>query len=96
MVFALAAGDLKEYSYFPAFAALNFAHLAFCAAPILRRAEALILRFGFGASPAGEDFDEPKMCASFISRVSIFSLMRTARRSCFTEGLEVGIVMLAS
>jgi hypothetical protein len=89
MVFALAAGDLKEYSYFPAFAARTFAHLAFCAAPILRRAEALILRFGFETSPAGDEFEEPKMRPSFVSSDSILSLIRIARRSCFTEMLAI-------
>jgi hypothetical protein len=89
MVSALEAGDLKECSYFPAFAALYFAHLALCAAPILRRAEALILRFGFETSPAGDEFEEPKMRPSLVSSDSIRSLIRMARRSCFTEMLAI-------
>jgi hypothetical protein len=89
MVFTLAAGDLKEYSYFPAFAALNLAHLAFCAAAILRRADALIFRFGLMASPTGDEFEEPKMRPSFVSSDSILSLIRMARRSCFTEMLAI-------
>jgi hypothetical protein len=89
MVSALAAGDLKEYSYFPAFAALTFAHLAFCAAAILRRADTLILRFGLGVSATGDEFEEPKMRPSFVSSDSILSLIRMARRSCLTEILAI-------
>ncbi len=59
-----AAGSRNGYAaFFPAF---NFAHLALCAAAILLRADADMVRLGFGAWPF--TFAQRAFCASAIFR----------------------------
>ena len=60
------------YFFFPA---LNFAHLARCAAAIFLRADADIVRFGFGARPFA--FAQRARCARLIR------LRADAEKECF-------------
>lgn len=67
------------FAGFAGFAVLTFTHRAFCAAAILARPAALILRF-FGAR-ANAGAATPRIEASSLVNVSIFSLRPAARRS---------------
>ena len=62
------------------FAALIFAHRAFCAAATRARPAVLIPRlFGFSA---GVEAEAPRIADNFLSSLVIFSLRLAARRSC--------------
>jgi len=64
----------KPYLFFPAF---SFAHLALCAAAIFLRADADMLRVGFGARPFA--FAHRARCACAILRRETAETIRVGR-----------------
>src|SRR5207249_4412566 len=73
---------------------LRFAHRAFCAAAILALATADRLCFRPGFLIEAADDGSPKTCPSSASKAAMFSLMATARRSCWSDRLAIELICM--